>query len=333
MDWATIAEHDIARIESDRLQKAADKARQDAEDARNQHAEDLMRRQREQDRLDDQARKAERDAKAAREKPLEQKAQDLMRRQKEQDALDKAAKKAADEAQAARDEHAEDLIRRQKEQDTLDAKHAKALKDLEDARQKELTANEKFIQQHAEALNRRGDVAKMTPPTETVGTPKGNATPFGSPQDLITRTKKLVIPGEKPTAEDLKRAGDMTQFQLPKLKALAAHGDELAKNEINRRSRNEPDFSKMALPRGNAPAPETVKPLTPVTPPRVPIEQKVKTLVPPERRGMEGPPMNQLKVLSDKLNRTDLTDFERNTLEAQFEDLTGRKWTPRVVKK
>jgi hypothetical protein len=323
-----------ARIESDRLQKAADKARQDAEDARNQHAEDLMRRQREQDRLDDQARKAERDAKAAREKPLEQKAQDLMRRQKEQDALDKAAQKAADDAQAARNQHAEDLIRRQKEQDALDAKHAKALKDLEDARQKELAANEKFKEQHAAALNRRGEVKEMTPPTETGGTPQGRPTPFGGPQDLITRTKKLVIPGERPSPEDLKRAGDFTQVPLPTLKALAANGDELAKNEINRRVRGGPDFSKMPLPRGNV-VPETVKPLTP---PRVPVEEKLRTagvqpMKPPERRGMEGPPMNQLKVLSDKLNRTDLTDFERNTLEAQFEDLTGRKWTPRAVKK
>ena len=322
-----------ARIESDRLQKAADKAKQDAEDARNQHAEDLMRRQREQDKLDDEANRAAREAKAARDKPFEQEAQARMRRQKEQDSLDKAAKKAADDAQSARDQHAEDLIRRQKEQDALDANHAKALKELEDARQKELAANEKFKEQHAAALNRRGEVAPMTPPTVTgteSGTPKGNATPFGNPQDLITRTKKLVIPGERPSPEDLKRAGDMTQVPLPRLKVLASFGDELARNEIDRRVRGGPDFSKMPLPRGNAPAPETVKPLTPV---RVPIEQKVKTPVPPERRGMEGPPMNQLKVLSDKLNRTDLTDFERNTLEAQFEDLTGRKWTPRAVKK
>jgi flagellar biosynthesis GTPase FlhF len=266
------ARQNAARVESERLQKAADKAKQDAEDARNQHAEDLMRRQREQDKLDDEANRAAREAKAARDKPLEQEAQARMRRQKEQDALDKAATKAADDAQAARDQHAEDLIRRQKEQDGLDANHAKALKDLEDARQKELAANEKFIEQHAAALNRRGGVEKMTPPTET-GTPKGNTTPFGGPQDLITRTKKLVIPGEKPTPEDLKRAGDMTQTPLPTLKILAKNGDELAKNEINRRLRNEPDFSKMPLPRGNAP--QTV---TPITPPRIPIEEKVKPL-------------------------------------------------------
>jgi hypothetical protein len=267
------ARQNAARVESERLQKAADKARQDAEDARNQHAEDLMRRQREQDKLDDEANRAAREAKAARDRPFEQEAQARMRRQKEQDSLDKAAKKAADDAQAARNEHAEDLIRRQKEQDALDANHAKALKDLEGARQAELAANEKLKEQHAAALNKRGDVKKMTPPTETGGTPQGKPTPFSGPQDLITRTKKLVIPGEKPTPEELKRAGDMTQVPLPKLQLLAKWGDELAKNEINRRLRNEPDFSQAPLPKGGTPP----TPVKPMTPPRIPVEQKLKT--------------------------------------------------------
>jgi hypothetical protein len=50
-----------------------------------------------------------------------------------------------------------------------------------------------------------------------------------------------------------------------------------------------------------------------------------------ERRGLEGPPMTQLKVLSDKLASPGLTDFERSTLAAQWQDLTGREWSPRAT--
>lgn len=57
-------------------------------------------------------------------------------------------------------------------------------------------------------------------------------------QDLITRTQKLVKPGEAPTPEDLKRAGDLTQAPLIRLQALAKFGDKLAQNEINRRLKN-----------------------------------------------------------------------------------------------
>lgn len=56
-------------------------------------------------------------------------------------------------------------------------------------------------------------------------------------QDLVSRTKKLVQPGAPVTVEDLKRAGDLTQVPLEKLKQLASWGDELAKNEIVRRLR------------------------------------------------------------------------------------------------
>jgi hypothetical protein len=60
----------------------------------------------------------------------------------------------------------------------------------------------------------------------------------GSPDDLISRTRALVKPGEEPTAADIKRAGDLTQAPLEKLKQLAKWGDRLAQNEINRRLKN-----------------------------------------------------------------------------------------------
>lgn len=56
-------------------------------------------------------------------------------------------------------------------------------------------------------------------------------------QDLITRTKPLVRPGEPPTAAELKRAGDLTQVPLETLKRLAKFGDKLAQNELVRRLR------------------------------------------------------------------------------------------------
>jgi flagellar biosynthesis GTPase FlhF len=251
------ARDNAAKAESERLQKAAEKAAQDAEDARNQHAQDLMNRQREQDALDRAEKRAHREAETARqqlererqkelganEKLKNQHAEDLMRRQKEQDALDKAAKKASDEAQAARDKHAEDLMKRGKEQDALDKEARRAAR---------------------EAMANRPGIAKMTPPAVAgeTNTLQGNATPFGNPQDLITRTKKLVRPGEAPSPEDLKRAGDMTQVPLSRLQLLAKWGDELAKNEINRRVRIEPDLSKAPLPRGEGqPAIPSWKPL------------------------------------------------------------------------
>src|SRR5271168_805670 len=132
-----------------------------------------------------------------------QKGQDLMNRQKQQDALDQEASRAAKEAQDSRDQHAQDLMNRQKQQDALDAQHTQSLAALQKARQAELAQGERFRQQHAQSLNARPDI------------PQGNPTPFGpaapesptasmtgSPQDLISRTKKLVVPGEAPSAED-----------------------------------------------------------------------------------------------------------------------------------
>src|SRR5271156_5468878 len=158
-----------------------------------------------------------------------------MNRQKQQDALDQEASRAAKEAQDSRDQHAQDLMNRQKQQDALDAQHAKALQNLESARQQELGQWGQFrTQQDAQAAKtlssadsaRQSQLAsteKLRNQQETAlnsrgGIPQGNPTPFGpaateapsapmtsSPQDLISRTKKLVVPGEAPSAEDLKR--------------------------------------------------------------------------------------------------------------------------------
>ena len=57
-------------------------------------------------------------------------------------------------------------------------------------------------------------------------------------QDLISRTRRLTVPGEEPTPADLKRAGDLTQAPLERLKTLAKFGDKLAQNELNRRLKN-----------------------------------------------------------------------------------------------
>jgi len=77
-------------------------------------------------------------------------------------------------------------------------------------------------------------VSKFTPPD--AGTPVSSLS--GAPDDLITRTQKLVVPGETPTVADLKRAGDLTQAPLSRLQQLAKFGDRLAQNEINRRLKN-----------------------------------------------------------------------------------------------
>lgn len=218
--------------------------------ARDSMAQDLMTRQAAQDKLDaadvratNAAARSRKDMQDDIDNGFIQKGQDLMRRQQQQDALDKEAARAAQEAQDARDQHAQDLMTRQQQQDALDAQHAKALQNLQTARQQELAQTEKFRLQYATSLNSRGG-------TPAGGIPQGNPTPFGpsvpapsapssSPQDLISRTKKLVIPGEAPSAEDLKRAGDFTQVPLSRLKLLASWGDSLAQNEIIRRQRNQ----------------------------------------------------------------------------------------------
>jgi len=238
-----------------RVQKAAQQAHDDAMAARDQTAQDLMTRQAQQDRLDAAAAKAANAAARAQREGLkstvvskepigpetdpnavdyEQRGQDLMNRQRQQDALDRAAKRAAQDAQDARDQTGQALLDRQRQQDILDARHAKALKAVEDSRQKELADNERFRLQHAQALNSRGTSAPEAPAVPTPNT----ISDLANPQDLISRTKKLVVPGESPTVADLKRAGDMTQVDLPRLKLLAKFGDMLAQNEIIRRQKN-----------------------------------------------------------------------------------------------
>ena len=70
-------------------------------------------------------------------------------------------------------------------------------------------------------------------PTVRTGLPA--ETVQGEGQDLISRMRRVAIPGEEPGPEDLKRAGDFTQAPLSKLQRLAKFGDKLAQNEINRR--------------------------------------------------------------------------------------------------
>jgi hypothetical protein len=53
----------------------------------------------------------------------------------------------------------------------------------------------------------------------------------------VRRPKKLVIPGEEPSAADLKRAGDATQWSDVKLRQLAKFGDKIAENELRRRAK------------------------------------------------------------------------------------------------
>jgi hypothetical protein len=241
--------------------------------ARDSMAQDLMTRQAVQDKLDasdvraaNAAARAKRDMQDDINNGYIQKGQDLMNRQKQQDALDQEAQRAAKEAQDNRDQHAQDLMNRQKQQDALDAQHMKALQTLQDARQQELgqwgqfrtqqdaqaaktlssvegarqqqlSSTERLRNQQATALNSRGDI------------PQGNPTPFGpvaaptspmtsTPQDLISRTKKIITPGQSLSPEDLKRAGDFTQVPLARLKLLSSWGDSLAQNEITRRLRN-----------------------------------------------------------------------------------------------
>jgi len=125
----------------------------------------------------------------------------------------------------------------QAEDAKLQAAHesfAKQFEQVQSQRMQDITSRAKLNDQWGSALNRRGGT-----PSGGVDNPAGNPTPFNSPesnpQDLISRTKKIVVPGDAPSAEDLKRAGDFTQVPTVKLSQLARFGDELAKNELIRR--------------------------------------------------------------------------------------------------
>lgn len=225
-----------ARVESTRLARAAQKSAEEVEAARNQHAQDLMNRQSAQDKLDAAETRASNAAARARREELnarDQTGQDRMDRQRQQDALDREASRAAKEAQKSRDQLGQDRMDRQKQQDALDAKHAKVLKELEDSRQKQLAANERLRLQHAEAINKRE--GSPTEKSQASPSSSGNKQLNLSSQDLISRMRKIVRPGEEPTSEELKSAGDLTQAPLSRLQQLAKFDDKLAQNEIRRR--------------------------------------------------------------------------------------------------
>lgn len=86
--------------------------------------------------------------------------------------------------------------------------------------------------------NAKINAAKADSLDEVYGPQAGGESGF-SLQDIISRTKRLVVPGEEPSAADLKRAGDFTQAPTPRLRELAKFGDRLAQIELNRRLKNQ----------------------------------------------------------------------------------------------
>lgn len=78
-------------------------------------------------------------------------------------------------------------------------------------------------------------VSRFKAPTQAQPLVISTEEPQFTPNDLISRTRRVSIPGEEPTPTDLKRAGDLTQAPLERLKALAKFGDKLAQNELRRR--------------------------------------------------------------------------------------------------
>ena len=130
-----------------------------------------------------------------------------------------------------KNQYAQDLMNRQRQQDALDKAAAKAQKDAIAGRAQYTTDVSSIKKQLGVLENHAVNMAKQASQnTPSVGIPSG--------QDLITRMKKITIPGEEPSPEELKRAGDFTQAPLSKLQALAKFGDKLAQNELNRRLKN-----------------------------------------------------------------------------------------------
>lgn len=220
-----------AQIKQDKLTKASQKAAQDLEDTRNQHAEDLLNRQVQQDKLDAAKAKADNTLMRSQRTAQTQQGADMA---KEIEYNKKQSKLATDAADENRQRDAKAATDSAKQLQQAHDDHAKTLQDLEAHRQKTLADREKLNNQWGSALNSRGESGAE------VGAPTVNTAPesaVGSPssQDLITRTRKIRIAGERPSAADLKQAGDMTQVPDEVLKVLAKNGDMIAKGEYENR--------------------------------------------------------------------------------------------------
>jgi hypothetical protein len=256
---------------NEKLNAQKDKAQKTFEKQRDQYytekGEAIQRRGREVEKMETAATKAENAANRARreaqkstivgkepigpeippELDYEQRAQDLMERQKQQDALDKQAtqarKEAEDAKQKARDEEKAENDRIAK----LHADHAKNLKSIETERQKELGNEQKLRDIFAKSL-KKGSSSQSEQPAAA---PKAEEAPKAAPekepvesgkkpQDLVRRPKRIVVPGEEPTPEELKTAGDYTQTPIERLRLLDKMGDRVAHWEIVRRQKNSP---------------------------------------------------------------------------------------------
>lgn len=126
---------------------------------------------------------------------------------------------------------AADLMRRGREQSALDVKAARAAKANAPTPELGTPGNPGWI------VRLPGRMPKTNAPKQ-LPWQTGDSPDELTGQDIISRTRKITIPGEEPSAMDLKRAGDLTQAPVGRLQLLAKFGDKLAQNELNRRLKN-----------------------------------------------------------------------------------------------
>lgn len=225
-----------AQADQNRLEKATQAAKDQRDSALTQHGQDLMKRQAEQDRLDAAKTKADNALARSQRQSQTQQGQDMTNEIEYNKEMSRKATEAADENRQRNTDAAKD------EEDRIQSLHenfAKSLSDLETSRQKTLSDRGRLNDQWGQALSRRGDgPGPATLPAPAQGVPSDIATSGLGGNDLISRTRRLTIPGEEPSFDDVKRAGDATQAPTERLKVLARFGDKIAQNELNRRLKN-----------------------------------------------------------------------------------------------
>jgi hypothetical protein len=230
-----------AAVKQARLEKQTQAARDDLDSAYTERGKSIMMQQAYQDKLDAAQTKAENALVRSQRDAQMRQGEDMSAEIENNKNLSKAATEAAQEnmKRTSISKQAEDArIQR------LHDQFSKSLEELQSHRMQTLTDRAKLNEQWASALNKRGG----TPVNDKAGAvenPIENETPFGMTKDLISRTLKLSVSGEQPTAEDLKRAGDLTQVPIENLKALAKWGDRLAQIELRRRLQGSIGLSKL----------------------------------------------------------------------------------------
>lgn len=226
-----------AAVQQNKLQRAAQTAKDARDQAFNDRAQSMQMQQAYQDKLDAAKLKADNALARSQRNAQMQQGTDMSA---EIEYNRNVAQQAAEAAEENRQRNLQASQAEDQRVQDLHDQFAKSLSDLESHRQKTLADQGRLNNQWGDALNRRGGASAAISPNAPQEL-QGNPTPFSpsfTADDIISRTRRLTIPDQELSAADIKKANDATNIKTDKLKQLARFGDMAAKNELNRRMKN-----------------------------------------------------------------------------------------------